>query len=278
MLDIRRSLLPLLLVMVGGCVGSGAVLPTPSSVLTNEATVIGDPTVTFSGVPGAACPPASVAGVVRAYVDAFNRGDQVALGGIFERGVLFTAWNPAPRGAFVSSGRQQLLDYFAERHAQHDTLRLTALHIQYGSDRVGLAPTIERRADDITTEVATAKAELDCPSRVLTAWNQGGWARSPSSIPIGFALPTRCRLVGVAILLPDATEWRIDCGPEGNRDVRSALEPALVQQGWVLCARAATPAWSKPLARVLSIAQPSPSSAELPRLIEQFQTLTNCPY
>jgi len=69
--------------------------------------VIGDPTVSFSGVPGGRRPPISVAGVVRAYLDAFNRNDQVRLAAIFAPGVLFTAWNPPPRGFFAGSSLEQ---------------------------------------------------------------------------------------------------------------------------------------------------------------------------
>jgi hypothetical protein len=210
------------------------------------------------------------------YFDAFNRGDQAALRDMFGS-AIFTSPNPPPRGFFISSGQQQLLDYFAERHAQHETLRLTKLQIGYSGNRVGLAPTIDRRADDIVPEIVSAKGELDCASGAISVWNLGGWGRSPSPVPTGFTLPASCAFVGAATLTPESNEWRIDCGVEGNRNVRGVLEPALVEQGWAVCVRAVTPGWSKHLAGVLSIVQPSPSSMELPRLVAQQQTLANCP-
>ena len=243
-----------------------------------SATEINGTTVTFTaGAAPVGCPPAKVAGVVLAYFDAFNRGDQVTLRGMFGQSVIFTSPNPPPRDFFISSGQQQLLGYFAERHAQHESLRLIKLQIGYGSgDRVGLDPTIDRRADDIVPETVSAKSELDCALGAITVWAQGGWGRSPTPVPTGFALPASCAFVGAATLTPRSNEWRIDCGLEGNRDIRGVLEPALLQQGWAFCARAASPAWSKYLAGVLTIVQPS-SSGELPRLVAQQQTLANCP-
>src|SRR6266540_2138873 len=171
-----------------------------------------------------------------------------------------------------------VLAYFAERHGEHESLRLTKLQIAYGGDRAGLAPTIDRRADDIVPETVSAKGEIDCASgAIIRVWNLGGWGRSPSPVPTGFTLPASCVFVGAATLTPESNEWRIDCGVEANRSVRAVLEPALAQQGWAFCARAATPAWSKYAAGVLTFIQPSPSSTELPRLIAQQQTLANCP-
>jgi len=196
---------------------------------------------------------------------------------MFGQSVIFTSPNPPPRSFFISTGQQQLLDYFSERHAQHEVLRLTKLQIDYTGDRVGLAPTINRRADDIVSEIVLAKGELDCASSTIRVWNLGGWGRSPAPVPTSFTLPASRSFVGAATLTPESNEWRIDCGLEGNRSVRAVLEPALAQQGWTLCARAATPAWSKPLAGVLAVGQPPPSSRELPRLIAQQHTLANCP-
>jgi hypothetical protein len=269
-----------------GC--SGAASPSvaspspaqPSAVPTTSAIEINGTTVTFiAGAAPVDCPPAKVAGVVLAFFDAFNRGDQVALRGMFGQSVVFTSPNPPPRNFFISTGQQSLLDYFAERQAQHESLRLTKLQIGYfGGARVGLAPTIDRRADDIVAEIVSAKSELNCASGGITLWAQGGWGRSPTPVPTAFTLPASCAFVGAATLTPGSNEWRIDCGVEGNGNVRAVLEPALVQQGWGFCPRAAGPAWSKYLAGVLMFVQPPPSSTELPQLIAQQQTLANCPF
>jgi hypothetical protein len=78
--------------------------------------VVGGTTVTHDGSPPADCSPTRVAEGVRRFLDAFNRGDQSALRGIFVRSVLFTSQNPPPVGFFLSGGQQQLMEYFARRH------------------------------------------------------------------------------------------------------------------------------------------------------------------
>jgi len=113
---------------------------------------------------------------VQAFLDAFNRGDQAALRGIFQRSVVFSSQDSPSAGFFLSSGQQSLLDYFARRHEHRETLQLTALHIQYGAGSIeaGLAPTIERRADDRAPAVISAKGAIDCNDHAIVLWNQGG--------------------------------------------------------------------------------------------------------
>jgi len=137
---------------------------------------VGGTSVTYTGSPPAECTPTEVAEAVRAFLDAFNRGDQQALRQIFQRSVIFSAQNPPPVGFFLSSGQPSLLDYFSQRHAHGEALELTALQIQYGegSSEAGLAPTISRRSDDLPPGVVTAKAALDCNDRAIVVWNQGG--------------------------------------------------------------------------------------------------------
>src|SRR5437773_661776 len=110
-----------------GC--SGAASPAspspaqPSAVPTTSTIEINGATVTFiAGAAPVDCPPAKVAGVVLAFFDAFNRGERVALRGMFAQSVIFTSPNPPPRNFFISTGQQPLLDYFAERQAQHESL------------------------------------------------------------------------------------------------------------------------------------------------------------
>ncbi len=137
---------------------------------------VGGTTVTYTGSPPAECPPTAVAQAVRAFLDAFNRGDQQALRQIFQRSLIFSAKNPQPVGFFLSSGQPSLLDYFSRRHAHGETLELTALQIQYGegSSEAGLAPTISRHSDDLPPGVVGAKAAIDCKDRAIILWNQGG--------------------------------------------------------------------------------------------------------
>jgi hypothetical protein len=163
-MDVVRGLAALwLLVVVAAC--SGSTGPT----------VVGGTTVTYTGSPPADCAPIKVAGAVRTFLDAFNRGDQRALLQVFPRSVIFSAQNPPPVGFFLSSGQPSLLEYFSQRHAHGETLELTALHIQYGaaSREPGLAPTINRRSDDLPSGVVTAKGAIDCADGAIILWNQG---------------------------------------------------------------------------------------------------------
>jgi len=95
---------------------------------------------------------------------------------IFQRSVIFSSQDSPSAGFFLSSGQQSLLDYFARRHEHGETLELTALHIQYreATSEAGLAPTIDRRADDRAPAVITAKGAIDCSDRAIILWNQGG--------------------------------------------------------------------------------------------------------
>jgi hypothetical protein len=174
-MDVVRRLAALcILIVVAACSAS----PSP--------TVVGGTTVTYTGSPPADCAPPKVAEAVRAFLDAFNRGDQQGLRQIFQRSVIFSAQNPPPVGFFLSSGQPSLLEYFAQRHAHSETLELTALHIQYGaaSREPGLAPTINRRSDDLAPDVVTAKGAIDCNDRAIILWNQGSYAgRNTRRIP-----------------------------------------------------------------------------------------------
>jgi hypothetical protein len=163
-MDVVRRLAALwILIIVAACSAS----PSP--------TIVGGTTVTYSGSPPADCAPAKVAETVRAFLNAFNRGDQQGLRQIFQRSVIFSAQNPPPVGFFLSSGQPSLLEYFAQRHAHNETLELTGLQILYGvaSREPGLAPTINRRSDDLAAGVISAKGAMDCNDRAIILWNQG---------------------------------------------------------------------------------------------------------
>jgi hypothetical protein len=137
-------------------------------------TNVGGTNVTWQGSPLEGCSPTRVAEGVRRFLAAFNRGDQAALLGIFKRSVLFTSAYAPPAGFFRSGGQQQLLDYFAQRHAQHEILELMALHIQYQvTPEAGLAPRMNRTSDDLPPGIVTAKVVFDCNDGAIIAWNQG---------------------------------------------------------------------------------------------------------
>ena len=220
------------------------------------------------------CAPSRAAGIVVRFIDAFNAGDQTSLESLFTATPTVGAMNPPPRSYFISTSVPQLLEYFAERHRQHEKLRMPELHLYYGAPRVGLGPTVERSADDIVTESAITKGELDCASGKIDRFLFGGWGRSPDPVPTGFVLPASCGLVRPATLTPLSNEWRIDCGrATADQDINSVLAPALQQQFWVPCVRVSTPTWHGNSPYVLSFAS---AAGELPRLIESQRTQANC--
>jgi len=160
---------------VRGVVGLCLVIIVTACSASPTPTIVGGTTVTYTGSPPADCAPMKVADAVRAFIDAFNHGDQQALLQVFPRSVIFSAQNPPPVGFFLSSGQPSLLEYFSQRHAHGEMLELTALHIQYGaaSREPGLAPTINRRSDDLPPGVVTAKGAIDCDDGAIILWNQG---------------------------------------------------------------------------------------------------------
>src|SRR2546422_8437520 len=68
---------------------------------------VGGTTVTYTGSPPAECPRREVAEAVRAFLDAFNRGDQQALRQIFQRSVIFSAQNPPPSDSSFRAGSRR---------------------------------------------------------------------------------------------------------------------------------------------------------------------------
>lgn len=66
------------------------------------------------------------------------------------------------------------------------------------------------------------------------------------SRPRGFRLPPGCVYLGEGVRDGPFTQWRVDCGPERNRDARRALGAALDAQGWRGCGVGlATATWAK---------------------------------
>ena len=158
-----------------GVLASGLLVIVVACSAPTGPTTIDATTVTYTGSPPADCAPVKIADAVRAFLDAFNRGDQQALLQVFPRSVIFSAQNPPPVGFFLSSGQPSLLEYFSQRHAHGETLELTALHIQYGatSREPGLSPTINRRSDDLPPGVVSAKGAINCDDGAIILWNQG---------------------------------------------------------------------------------------------------------
>ncbi|MDQ3044531.1 MAG: hypothetical protein M3R06_05190 [Chloroflexota bacterium] len=127
-----------------------------------------------------------VVDLLTGFLDAFNRGDQEALARYFPSEVAEfppeigkfnwygvggppNSFNPG----FTAMNRDELLVYFAERHDQHEQMRL--LQVEVGEEWHGLGMTldIDRRADDIPHHEAGVKAAIDCPSETIWVWGMG---------------------------------------------------------------------------------------------------------
>lgn len=63
------------------------------------------------------------------------------------------------------------------------------------------------------------------------------FAGSPFGTPVGAAsLPSDVVLPPTCRLIPDGPlgDWRVDCGPQDNRQIRAALGPLFAAQSWSL--------------------------------------------
>ena len=68
---------------------------------------------------------------------------------------------------------------------------------------------------------------------------------SPVPTPEDVVLPAACHIVSATVTLT-GTDWRVDCGTEGNRNARATIGTALLASGWVSCGpAAATESWTK---------------------------------
>jgi hypothetical protein len=169
-------------------VGEG---PDQRPAATPEAATAPRPQVTVregSGPLPDGCTPEDVADLKMGFLDAFNRGDQAALTAFFpaeakppgavEPGEFH--WFSAP--GFVAYSRDQLLPYFAERHAQHERLQLLQLEVSTSWHLgVDIVYDIARQADDIPAHVAGGKGAIDCEERTIFVWSMGDHENLPNA-------------------------------------------------------------------------------------------------
>lgn len=133
--------------------------------------------------------------VVKDFIDAFNRGDQAGLSRVFPakgsdgdhpwtgdpeqlRWFTLVRANPSKGvNALNLYTREALLAYFAERHAQHERMRLVELVVNTAGGSPG-APAINfriaRAADDLPEDTFPGKGGVSCTHGVIFLWSQGG--------------------------------------------------------------------------------------------------------
>jgi hypothetical protein len=94
--------------------------------------------------------------------------------------------------------------------------------------------------------------------------------------PTGFVLPQACAFVVPPVVGTDQTDWSIDCGAANNNNAHGTLAPALIQQGWALCASGlATAQWRKDNV-MLGVVESSLAPGEYMRLIQFVRVISPC--
>ena len=124
------------------------------------------------------CTPDTVHQIVNRFIDAFNRGDLAQLDQLFAapgKGFNWYATDaPGQRFNAEADNRDDLMAYFAARHAQHEHLLLNSLDVTYsnGTD-AGFWFRLTRSADDgLRPTRYNGKGGIQCVFRPssLTTW------------------------------------------------------------------------------------------------------------
>lgn len=147
------------------------------------------------------CSPEQVAETVLGFMDAVNRGDPEAAVQFFTAEsrwssphdeLAFRWYTVGGRPNTVNPGfgayhRDDLIPYFAERHAQNERMHLLHLSVGYfGDGDVGMLFNVHRQADDIPTHVAGGKGGFGCPTQTIHGWSMGD---APAISPSRFETP-----------------------------------------------------------------------------------------
>ena len=150
------------------------------------------------------CDERAIRRVVGEFIAAFNAGDQAGLARVFPvrgsdgdhpwtgdpeqlRWFTLTRANPAAGvDALNMYTREQLLTYFAARHAQHERMRVVELVINAAASgplTAAINFRITRTADDLPESSFGGEGGVGCAHGLIFLWSQGG----PSG---GSATPT----------------------------------------------------------------------------------------
>lgn len=132
----------------------------------------------------AGCSAAEVGNLLLRFAAAYNRGDQTELSNFFaptfewySDDLRLNLTDPDEDKTFVTSGQDELLDYFTRRHQQDDTLQLRAVSIvgktwHGGVDVIFL---FSRQANDLKAGdlMADGKGAIRCPRQKIFVWSFG---------------------------------------------------------------------------------------------------------
>ena len=162
------------------------------------------------------CKPDEIATLVTRFLGAVTRGNRDELVHFFDDGfqvysmglydteqarsiqhVAYVAEESRTQGGTVRGPRheviEQLLDYFVERHKQHEQMQLLEIASVGGGGDITFV--IRRQADDLAPEIwgpdfiVIGKGFVDCENQVIDVWSAAMNTPSPSSI-INHVCPT----------------------------------------------------------------------------------------
>jgi len=145
------------------------------------------------GAVGAGCDNAALTALVTRFLDAYNAGDQARLLAFFPvrdatRGLLVPGettyfqryWDvrkPSLRDedGFAAYARAELPTYWAQRHAQHERLRLRRFQAcdRAWTGNVGFTFELTRQADDLPLHAVLGKGEIDSDQSTIVLWSMG---------------------------------------------------------------------------------------------------------
>jgi hypothetical protein len=139
-----------------------------------------------------------VRGRIERFLAAYNAGDQEQLLRFFPARAVsrpsvllpgeerFFTWyavghfqNGKPIQEFVAYKREDLLPYFAQRHAQHEHLTLRTIEVGGPSWHGGgdFAIELDRQADDLPARKVIGKGAIDCQEGTIFVWAMGDDSR-----------------------------------------------------------------------------------------------------
>lgn len=129
------------------------------------------------------CSRSLVRGVVTSFIQAFNRGEQQALAGLFGPQDDFMWFSVSNRHDHLDMGRwltyeiSALPAYFAARHLTNERLTLREIQLSGGrsgrrESQAGFGILLERTADDLPAELGLleGKAAIRCDTRTIKLW------------------------------------------------------------------------------------------------------------
>lgn len=172
----------------------GGVATTTATPTTPTVAAAGAAPTAREGTPPVPCGEATVRGVVRDFIAAFNAGDRDGLARVFppvgadgdhpwagdlNRLRWFSLARADPgRGvdALTLATPEELLAYFAARHARHERLRLVDLTVNPDGGVPGgpaILFRVTRTADDLPERMFGGKGGVNCAHGTIFLWSQG---------------------------------------------------------------------------------------------------------